>query len=310
MVETMYTVSSSPHIRSNTTVQTVMKDVLIALLPAAVAGIYFFKLRAFLIMLISIISCMGSEALWQKLTHQKIKVYDLSAAVTGLLLAFNLPVSVPLWIPIIGGIFAIIIVKQFFGGIGQNVMNPALAARAFLLASWPVQMTNWTVDGVSSATALGILKEGSGNLPSFSNVFIGNIGGCIGETSALALLIGAAYLLFKKIISWHIPFTYIGTVFVLNLILGRNGFSITNSFYELFLGGLILGAFYMATDYTTSPITKKGQIIFALGCGIITSVIRIYGGYPEGVSYSILFMNLFVPLIDKFIKPRAFGGGK
>lgn len=308
MAETMYTVSSSPHIRSNTTVQTMMRDVLIALLPAAAAGVYFFKARALLIMIISVASCVGAEALWQKLTHQKITAYDLSAAVTGLLLAFNLPVSVPLWLPVIGGIFAIIIVKQFFGGIGQNIMNPALAARAFLLASWPVQMTNWTVDGVSSATALGMIKEGSGALPTFWNVFIGNIGGCIGETSAIALLIGGAYLIYKRIISWHIPVTYIGTVFVLSLLFGK--LTLSSSFYELFIGGLMLGAFFMATDYTTSPMTRKGQVIFALGCGIMTSVIRIYGGYPEGVSYSILFMNLFVPLIDKFVKPRVFGGAK
>lgn len=310
MAETMYKVSSSPHIRSNTTVQTMMRDVLIALLPAAFAGIYFFKLRAFLIILISIISCVSSEALWQKFTHQKITVGDLSAAVTGLLLAFNLPASAPLWLPVVGGIFAIIIVKQFFGGIGQNIMNPALAARAFLLASWPVQMTSWTVDGISGATALGILKEGNGSLPSLWNAFIGSVGGCIGETSALALLIGAAYLLYKRIISWHIPVTYIGTVFVLTLILGRHSAITANAFYELFIGGLMLGAFFMATDYTTSPMTKKGQVIFALGCGIITSVIRIYGGYPEGVSYSILLMNLFVPLIDRFTSPRAFGGAK
>lgn len=310
MAETMYTVSSSPHIRSNTTVQTMMRDVLIALLPATIAGIYFFKVRALLIIILSIASCVGAEALWQKLTHQKFTVGDLSAVVTGLLLAFNLPAAAPLWLPVVGGIFAIIIVKQFFGGIGQNIMNPALAARAFLLASWPVQMTSWTVDGVSSATALGILKEGSGTLPSLWNVFIGNVGGCIGETSALALLIGGAYLLYKRIISWHIPVTYISTVFLLTLIMGRNGLSLSGAFYEIFAGGLMLGAFYMATDYTTSPITKKGQVIFALGCGILTSIIRIYGGYPEGVSYSILFMNLFVPLIDKFIKPRTFGGAK
>lgn len=310
MAEMMYTVSSSPHIRENTTVQGMMRDVLIALLPATFAGIYFFKFKALLVILISVISCVGFEALWQKLTKQKITVFDLSAVVTGLLLAFNLPASVPLWIPVIGSAFAIIIVKQFFGGVGQNIMNPALAGRAFLLASWPVQMTTWTVDGVSSATALGILKEGTGNLPSLLNVFIGNVGGCIGETSALAILLGAAYLFYKKIISWHIPVVYIGTVFVLTLLLGRNGFMSGNALYEILAGGLMLGAFFMATDYTTSPITKKGQVIFAVGCGLMTSVIRIYGGYPEGVSYSILFMNLFVPLIDKYTNPRVFGGAK
>jgi Na+-translocating ferredoxin:NAD+ oxidoreductase subunit D len=306
----MYTVSSSPHIREKSTVQTMMMDVLIALLPATFAGIYFFKFRALLVILISVLSCVGFEYLWQRFTKQKITIFDLSAAVTGLLLAFNLPASIPLWVPVIGSAFAIIIVKQFFGGVGQNIMNPALAGRAFLLASWPVQMTTWTVDGVSAATALGVLKEGTGTLPSLFNVFVGNVGGCIGETSALALLLGGAYLLYKRIISWHIPVVYIATVFVLTLVLGRNGFMTGNALYEILAGGLMLGAFFMATDYTTSPITRKGQIIFAVGCGILTSVIRIYGGYPEGVSYSILFMNLLVPLIDKYTNPRVFGGAK
>ncbi|MCM0649913.1 RnfABCDGE type electron transport complex subunit D [Clostridium swellfunianum] len=310
MAEMMYTVSSSPHIREKSTVQTVMRDVLIALLPATFAGIYFFKVKALLVILVSVLSCVGFEYLWQKLTKQKITVFDLSAAVTGLLLAFNLPASVPLWIPVIGSAFAIIIVKQFFGGVGQNIMNPALAGRAFLLASWPVQMTTWTVDGVSAATALGVLKEGTGALPAPIDLFLGNIGGCIGETSVLALILGGAYLIYKRVISWHIPVVYIGTVYVLTFILGRHGFMSGNALYELMAGGLMLGAFFMATDYTTSPITRKGQIIFAIGCGIMTSVIRIYGGYPEGVSYSILFMNLFVPLIDKYTRPRAFGGGK
>jgi electron transport complex protein RnfD len=186
-------------------------------------------------------------------------------------------------------------------------MNPALAARAFLLTSWPVHMTNFTVDGVSAATALGILKNGGSELPSLMNVFIGNVGGCIGETSVLALLIGGAYLLYKKIISWHTPFAYIGSVFILTLILGRDGLMSGNAIYEICAGGLMLGAFFMATDYTTSPMTKKGQLIFGLGCGILTTIIRIYGGYAEGVSYSILIMGLFVPFIDKFTAPRIFG---
>lgn len=306
----MYTVSSSPHIRTKTTVQSVMRDVLIALLPAAIASVYFFKVQALLIMLVSVASSIAFEILWQKLTKQKITVSDLSAAVTGLLLAFNLPPAAPLWIPIVGSAFAVIIVKQFFGGIGQNIMNPALAARAFLLASWPVQMTTWTVDGVSGATALGILKEGNGALPSMWSAFTGSIGGCIGETSAIALILGGLYLIYKQVITWHIPVIYIGTVSVLTLILGRTGFMSGDFLYEIFLGGLMLGAFFMATDYTTSPMTKKGKIIFALGCGVLTSVIRIYGGYPEGVSYSILIMNLFVPLIDKYVTPRVFGGAK
>lgn len=310
MSNTMYTVSSSPHIRSKDSVSSIMRDALIALLPATLAGIYFFKIQALLVILVSIFSCMASEALWQILMKQKVKIWDFSAAVTGLLLAFNLPPSVPLWIPVVGGAFAIIIVKQFFGGIGQNFMNPALAARAFLLASWPVQMTTWTVDGVSSATTLGILKEGVQTLPSLWNLFIGNVGGTIGETSALALLIGGAYLLIKRIISWRIPVSYIGTVFILTWVLGRNGLFTGNPVMEILSGGLMLGAFFMATDYSTSPITPMGQIIMGLGCGLITTIIRIYGGYPEGVSYSILIMNLFVPLIDQFTAPRVFGGVK
>lgn len=303
----MYTVSSSPHIKSNDSVQGIMRDVIIALIPATIAGIYFFGMKAFLVTLVSVLSCIAAEALWQKFTHRKITIGDLSAVVTGLLIAFNLPAGVPLWLPAIGGFFAIIIVKQFFGGIGQNIMNPALAARAFLLASWPVHMTNFTVDGVSSATALAILKSGEGELPSLMNIFIGNVGGCIGETSVIALLIGAAYLLYRKVISWHTPVAYIGSVFILTLLLGRDGFMTGNALYEIFAGGLMLGAFFMATDYTTSPMTKKGQLIFGVGCGLLTTIIRLYGGYAEGVSYSILIMSLFVPFIDKFTAPRIFG---
>jgi electron transport complex protein RnfD len=303
----MYTVSSSPHIKSNDSVQGIMRDVIIALLPATFAGIYFFGMQAFLVTLVSVLSCIAAEALWQKLTHRKITIGDLSAVVTGLLIAFNLPAAVPLWLPAIGGFFAIIIVKQFFGGIGQNIMNPALAARAFLLASWPVHMTNFTVDGVSAATALSILKGGEGELPSLINLFIGNAGGCIGETSVIALVLGAAYLLYKKIISWHIPVTYIGSVFILTFILGRNGLMTGNALYEILAGGLFLGAFFMATDYTTSPMAKSGQLIFGIGCGILTTIIRLYGGYAEGVSYSILIMSLFVPFIDKFTALRIFG---
>ncbi|PRR78136.1 Electron transport complex protein RnfD [Clostridium liquoris] len=303
---TMYTVSSSPHIRAKDTTQSIMRDVIIGLLPAAIAGVYFFKLKALLVILVSVISCVASEYIWQKAAKQKNTTGDLSAVVTGLLLAFCLPASVPLWIPVIGGIFAIIIVKQFFGGIGQNIMNPALAARAFLLASWPVLMTTWTLDGVTTATPLAILKgkEVTGAVaPSLMNVFIGHVGGSIGETSALALLIGGAYLLYKHVIDWRIPVTFIGTTFVITAIVGRA----PNPFYELFTGGLMLGAIFMATDYATSPITPKGKIIFGVGCGVLTSIIRILGGYPEGVCYSIIIMNLFVPLIERWTTPKIFG---
>ncbi len=311
MSERLYTVSTSPHIKSKDTVSTVMRDVLIALLPAAIAGIYFFGLNALLVILTAVGSAVLSEYAFQKITKRPIMIKDLSAVVTGLLLAFNVPPTIPLWMVALGSAFAIIVVKCFYGGIGQNIVNPALAARAFLLAAYPVRMTTWTLDGTTGATPLGILRgDGAAALPNIFDVFVGNIGGCIGETSALALLIGAAYLLYKKVISWHIPVSYIGTVFVLTTLLGRQGLMSGNGLYEIFLGGLILGAFYMATDYTTSPMTKTGHLVFGISCGILTTLIRLYGGYAEGVSYSILIMNLFVPFIDKFTNPRVFGGGK
>ncbi|WP_035288895.1 RnfABCDGE type electron transport complex subunit D [Clostridium sp. KNHs214] len=308
MNESMLTLSSSPHIRSNETVKGIMRDVIIALIPAALAGIYFFKFRAALVMITAIVSAVFSEWLWQKLTKRQITINDLSAVVTGILISFNVPVSIPLWMVAIGSAFAIIVVKQFFGGIGENIVNPALAGRAFLLSSWPSAMTNWTIDGATSATPLAILKGAEGSLPSLMNVFVGHVGGCIGETSALALLIGFAYLLYRRVISYHIPVFYVGTVFILTTVIGRNGFMTGNGLYEIFAGGLMLGAIFMATDYTTCPMTKKGQVVFAIGCGVLTSVIRIFSGaYPEGVSYSILIMNLFVPLIDKYVIPTKFG---
>lgn len=311
MSERLYTVSTSPHIKSKDTVSSVMRDVLIALLPAAFAGVYFFGLNALLVILTAVGSAVLSEYAFQKITKRPIMIKDLSAVVTGLLLAFNVPPTIPLWMVAIGSAFAIIVVKCFYGGIGQNIVNPALAARAFLLAAYPVRMTTWTLDGTTGATPLGILRgDGVTALPNLFDVFVGNIGGCIGETSALALLIGAAYLLYKRVISWHIPVSYIGTVLLLTTLLGRNGFMSGDGLYEIFLGGLILGAFYMATDYTTSPMTKTGHLIFGICCGVLTTLIRLYGGYAEGVSYSILIMNLFVPFIDKFTKPRVFGGGK
>jgi Na+-translocating ferredoxin:NAD+ oxidoreductase subunit D len=311
MSERLYTVSTSPHIKSKDTVSTVMRDVLIALLPATIAGIYFFGLNALLVILTAVGSAVLSEYAFQKITKRPIMIKDLSAVVTGLLLAFNVPPTIPLWMVALGSAFAIIVVKCFYGGVGQNIVNPALAARAFLLAAYPVRMTTWTVDGTTGATPLGLLRtDGAAQLPSLFDAFVGNIGGCIGETSALALLIGAAYLLYKKVISWHIPVSYIGTVFVLTTILGRDSLMTGNGLYEILLGGLVLGAFYMATDYTTSPMTKTGHLVFGISCGVLTTLIRIYGGYAEGVSYSILIMNLFVPFIDKYTNPRVFGGGK
>ncbi|EHM13658.1 MULTISPECIES: RnfABCDGE type electron transport complex subunit D [Jonquetella] len=300
--------SSSPHVGAPDSVSSIMGNVVLALVPSIVASVIFFGMHALAVTVVCVITCVATEALCTRLSGRVQTVGDLSAVVTGILLAFNLPPSVPLWLPVIGGVFAIGVVKFLFGGIGQNIVNPALAARAALLASWPALMTRWTLDGVSTATPLALLKHVPGGaLPSFWSLFAGHVGGCLGETSALALLIGGAWLLYKKIISWHIPVVYLATVLVLTTLLGRHGFFTGNGIYELFAGGLMLGAFFMATDYTTSPFTKNGQMIFAAGCGVLTTVIRLYGGYTEGVSYSILIMNLFTPMIDRFMTPHVFG---
>ena len=305
------TTSSTPHIRAKDTTQSIMRDVIIALMPATVVGIYHFGIKALLLIIISIAAAVLAEALYQKITKQKITVGDLSAVVTGLLLAMNLPSSAPWWVPIVGSAFAIIFAKQLFGGLGQNFVNPALAGRAFLLGAYPTIMTSWVApgpDAISVATPLAILKEGTpeslSSLPSLADAVLGNIGGCIGETCAIALIIGGIYLIAKKVISWRIPVVYLATVFVLSALLPRDG---SSPLYELMTGGIMLGAFFMATDYATSPITWSGQILMGLGCGVLTVLIRHFGGYPEGVSYSILIMNLCVPLIDRVTKPRVFG---
>lgn len=312
MENTRFLVSSSPHIRSGETTQRIMLDVIIALMPALFAGVFYFGFKALSITVVAVVFAIVTEAVMQKLLGKPITINDLSAAVTGILLAFNVPATAPLWMVAIGSVFAIAIVKHCFGGIGNNFMNPALAARAMLLASWPVRMTTWVApgaDAVSTATPLGILKNGveaTGQvLPSIWDLFIGNIGGCIGETSALALLIGGIYLIYRGVISYRIPLTYIATVGVLAFLFG--GFDPYIMIYNIFAGGLFLGAIFMATDYSTSPITAKGQVIMGIGAGILTSVIRFYGGYPEGVSYSILLMNIATPLIDRYTMPRKFG---
>lgn len=310
-------VTSSPHLRQRETVSGVMLDVIIALVPAGIAGIYFFGLRALWVIAVSVLSCILFEWIWSKLLKKPSTVGDLSAVVTGLLLAYNLPPTMPLWMVAIGALFAIIIVKQMFGGLGHNFMNPALAGRAFLLAAWATQMTKWTapsiwgMDAVSQATPLALMKDGKwAEMPSMLNAFLGNIGGCIGETSAALLLLGGIYLMIRKVISYRTPVAFIGTVAVLTLIFG-GGTSFQSAVnimgYHLVTGGLFLGAIFMATDYTTSPVTAWGQVIMGVGCGIITTVIRLTGGYPEGVSYSILLMNIATPLIDKFTTPRVFG---
>lgn len=295
----------------------IMAWVIGALAPAGVAGTYFLGTRSLAVIAVCIASCMIAEYVWQKGTKQPVALSDLSAVVTGLLLAYNLPPTIPLWMAVCGSAFAMIIVKHFFGGLGQNILNPALAGRAMMLICWPVAMTTWTVQGVSGATPLNTIKaldalsgpsvgKFLNFLPSIQDAFIGNIGGCIGETSALALLIGGGALIAKGIISWRIPVVYIATVAVLSVVFGRSG----GPLVEILSGGLMLGAFFMATDYTTSPMTAKGQYIFAFGCGLITSLIRAFGGYPEGVSYSILIMNLTVPIIDRMTMPRILGEAK
>lgn len=301
--------SSSPHIRSDETISRIMLDVIIALLPATLASIYFFRFNAAKHVVLAVATAVLTEAIIQKLMKKPITVNDLSAVVTGLLLALNLPPTAPLWIPVLGSAFAIAIAKQAFGGLGHNFINPALAARAMLVASWPGIMTNWVQpgpDAVSTVTPLGILVGESSDLtlPPLSDVFFGNIGGCIGETSALLLILGGIYLLYRGVIDWRIPLSYIGTVAVLALVFD-GGF--TNMLYHIFAGGLMLGAFFMATDYASSPVTPRGRIIFGIGAGLLTILIRLKGGYPEGVSYSILLMNLAAPLIDKYTSPRVFG---
>ena len=302
--------SSSPHIRSEESVKRIMLDVCIALTPAIIGSIYYFGFNAFKLILISIVSAVVFEALTQKAFKKPVTIDDFSAVVTGILLAFNLPASAPWWLPVVGSAFDIIIVKQFFGGLGENFMNPALAARAMLLTSWPGIMSSFTApgpDAVATVTPLAIMKGVAGTeatLPELSQMFLGNIGGAIGETSALLLLIGAAYLLIRGVINWRIPFVYIGTTIIMLLLFGVETQYIP---YHIFGGGLILGAFYMATDYSSSPVTPLGQIIFGIGAGFLTALIRVKGGYPEGVSYSILLMNVATPLIERFTRPKVFG---
>lgn len=303
-------VSSSPHIRSELTTQKVMMYVLIALLPAFLVSFYVFGWSVLLITVICVASCVLTEYIIEYLLKKPITISDLSAVVTGVLIAFNLPVKAPWWLCILGSVFAIAIAKQLFGGLGHNFLNPALAGRAFLLASWPIRMTGLAyipVDVTTQATPLGIVKEGLNiTLPSNMAMFLGFPGvyGAIGEISAIALLLGGLFLIYKGVISWRIPAVYLLTVFVIAFLFGED------PIFQLFAGGLMLGAFFMATDYVSSPSTPLGQVIFAFGCGLITMIIRKFGGYPEGVSYSILLMNCAAPLIQKYTRPRVYGKSK
>lgn len=306
-----FVVSGTPHVRSKESIQSIMRDVIIALVPATAAGIYYFGINALILIIAAIASSVIFEALCQKIMKKPVTVSDLSAVVTGLLLAMNLPAAAPVWVAIVGSAFAIIFGKQLFGGLGQNFINPALAGRAFLLASYPTEMTTWSVpnglevaDAATYATPLAQLK--AGNLEaSLGELILGQCGGTIGETCAIALIIGGVYLLYKHVISWKIPVIYIATVAILFGVIGRHGMRMP--LQEIMAGGVMLGGIFMATDYASSPVTAKGQIIFAVGAGLITYLIRTFGGYPEGVSYSILIMNCCVPLIERFTEPTIFG---
>ena len=305
-------VSSSPHLNGKRTTQNIMLDVIIGLAPAMLASIVYFGVKAAAVILTCVASCVLSEFLCRKVMKRPQTVGDLSCVVTGVLLALNLPATIHPLIAVFGSVVAIVVVKQMFGGIGQNFVNPALTARIILMNSFPSRMTHWvapfdyaaTADSITTATPLGILKEGGGELPSYLDLFLGKTGGCLGETCALAILIGGIYLIARRVISPVIPVTYLATAAVFSLLFGRD------PIFDLLSGGLLLGAFFMATDYTTSPLYFWGRVVFAIGCGALTLVIREFGSLPEGVSYSILLMNILTPLIERYIKPKAFGSPK
>lgn len=302
----------APHLHTKVTARRIMFDVIIALLPAVAAALYFFGVQALAVIAGSLVGAVGTEALIERLRGRPVPVGDGSAAVTGILLALCLPPGVPLWLAVLGGAFAVSVGKALFGGLGCNIFNPALVGRAFLLASFPVLLTTWRWPGGSELPSRGALDTLAGATPlellrwegvstSLSEMFLGRVAGCLGETSVLALLIGASYLLARGVIEWRIPGAYLGTVVVMSVLMG------TDPAFHLFAGGLVLGAFFMATDYSSSPVTPRGRIWFGVGCGILTMLIRMYGGYPEGVSYAILLMNAAVPLIESRTRPRPFG---
>lgn len=312
-------VSNSPHIRSEDSTRQIMLDVIIALIPALALAVFVFGARALVVTAVSVAGSVVFEWLYNKLLKKPCTIGNCSAIVTGMLLAYTLPVTAPLWMVLIGDFFAIIIVKALFGGLGKNFMNPALGGRAFLMASYPVFMTTWckvhttlplfgTPDITSSATPLSFLKEGKLPDVSLGDAALGMVGGCIGEVSALALLVGGAWLIYRRVITLRIPVTFIGTVAVLTLVFSKGDAGAFNWMaYELLTGGLMLGAIFMATDYASSPVTPKGQIIYGIGCGVLTVLIRYFGSYPEGVSYAILIMNCCVFLIEKISQPVKFG---
>lgn len=320
MLETEVVVSASPHLRSGLSAERIMWLVVAALIPASVAGVYYFGRQALMIILVSMVSAVLTEAITRIIMKRPITIGDGSAAVTGLLLALTLPPTVPLWIPAAGSAFAIVLAKQIYGGLGYNPFNPALVGRAFLLASWPTLMTKWvwpegalgwaadrtaaalglSADAVTGATALGLWGDGITKIP-YLQLYMGNIAGSLGETSALAILLGGLFLLVFKIIDWRIPVGCLGAVALLAFLMGED------PLFHLLAGGLLLGAFFMATDYVTTPVTPRGRLIFGVGCGLLTMLIRKYGGPPEGVCYAILLMNITSPLLDRWTVPKRFG---
>lgn len=316
------TISSSPHVHAPMSTRTIMRDVLIALFPALLGSIFFFGFRALLVTLVSVTACVFFEWAYCKIVKTPNKIYDMSAMVTGVLIAFVCPVTVPYWCIILGDLFAIVLVKQLFGGIGKNIVNPALAARAFMF-SWPVIMNTWvkpgfenaagvlsTADAVTAATPLASMHQGQLPDVSLLDLFLGNVGGSMGETSAALLLLGLVYLLIRRVITLRIPAAFIGTVALLTFLFPQGNDPVQWMAMQLCSGGLMLGAIFMATDYVTSPVTHLGQVIFGIGCGVLTVVIRYFGGYPEGVSYAILVMNCCVVLLDRIGRPKKFGAPK
>ena len=301
----LYHVSSSPHVRSKDTTERIMLYVIIALLPTTLFGIYNFGYRALILILVTIASCVASEWIFNKIVHKKQTINDLSAVVTGLLLALNLPATLPWWEAVLGGVFAIVVVKCMFGGLGQNFMNPALGARCFLLIAFAANMTNFTIDSYTGATPLAAMRNG--DPVNTMDMLIGRTAGTIGETSAIAILIGAIFLILMGVIDLRIPASYIITFIVFMLLFSGHGADWTYITAQLCGGGLMLGAFFMATDYVTSPITPMGQIIFGICCGIFTGLFRCFGANAEGVSFAISLSNILVPMIEKYTVPRAFG---
>jgi len=307
-------VSASPHQKEKLNTPKIMRGVIYALIPTVIASIYYFKLRAFLLIIVCIAGTVATEAVFQKLRRKPVTIYDGSALLTGLLLALVLPPALPLWAGFLGAVMAIVLGKQLFGGLGQNIFNPALIGRAFLMAAFPVMLTHWikpgTFDAISTATPLAMMKFDH-KVTSTLFLFFGNTGGSLGETSAIALIIGSIFLFIKKYMGWRIPLSYIGTVFILSSILHLiKPVSYASPLFHLFAGGLMIGALFMATDPVTTPISKKGRYIFGIGAGLLVIIIRNWGGLPEGVMYSILLMNAFTPLINRYTTPVQFGGRK